>query len=112
MRKVLDLIWVRWQQIFFGKSEKKDSTALSTNRPTGKSPRRGESPFRVPDAAQRPFGGAPQSRNPQQSERHDGPQARPGMKASSVPLRAGLLFLATRFVGLVSRTRCSVLYAA
>src|SRR6266851_3124306 len=23
MRKVLDLIWVRWQQIFFGKSEKK-----------------------------------------------------------------------------------------
>ena len=28
---------VRWQQIFFGKSEIKDSTALSTNRPTGKS---------------------------------------------------------------------------
>jgi hypothetical protein len=30
---------VRWQQIFFGKSEKNDSTPLSTNRPTGKSPR-------------------------------------------------------------------------
>src|SRR5258707_14780911 len=29
---------VRWQQIFFGKSEKNDSTALSRNRPTGKSP--------------------------------------------------------------------------
>src|SRR5260370_36155051 len=37
MATVLDLIWVRWQQIFFGKSEIKDSTALSTNRPTGKS---------------------------------------------------------------------------
>src|SRR6267378_3126818 len=36
--KVLDLIWVRWQQIFFGKSEKNDSTTLSANRPTGKSP--------------------------------------------------------------------------
>ena len=35
--RVLELIWVRWQQIFFGKSEIKDSTALSTNRPTGKS---------------------------------------------------------------------------
>src|SRR5712691_13432589 len=35
------------EQIFFGKSEKKDSTALSTNRPTGKS--RGCSP----DGAQR-----------------------------------------------------------
>ena len=31
---------VRRQQIFFGKSEIKDSTALSTNRPTGKSPDR------------------------------------------------------------------------
>jgi len=37
MATVLDVIWVRWQQIFFGKSEKKDSTRLSTNRPTGKS---------------------------------------------------------------------------
>src|SRR6266576_4697294 len=39
MRKVLDLIWGKWQQIFFGKSEKKDSTRLSTNHPTGKSRR-------------------------------------------------------------------------
>src|SRR6266581_1846669 len=30
MARVLELIWVRWQQIFFGKSEKKDSTASST----------------------------------------------------------------------------------
>ena len=37
MATVLDLIWVRWQQIFFGKSEIKDSTAPLTNRPTGKS---------------------------------------------------------------------------
>ena len=37
---------VRWQQIFFGKSEIKDSTALSTNRPTGKSPHGAESKFR------------------------------------------------------------------
>src|SRR5712691_5707098 len=107
MRTVLDLISVRWQQIFFGKSEKKDSTAPSTNRPTGKSPRRGESPFRGPDAAQRPFGGAPQSRNPQQSERHDGPQARPDMKASSVPLRAGLLFFIKGADTSSSRTRHS-----
>ena len=35
MATVLDLIWVRWQQIFFGKSEIKDSTP---NGPTGKSP--------------------------------------------------------------------------
>jgi hypothetical protein len=28
MATVLDLIWVRWQQVFFGKSERKDSTAL------------------------------------------------------------------------------------
>jgi hypothetical protein len=28
MATVLDLIWVGWQQIFFGKSEIKDSTAL------------------------------------------------------------------------------------
>src|SRR5229473_4507505 len=28
MARVLDVIWVRWQQIFFGKSEIKDSTAL------------------------------------------------------------------------------------
>src|SRR5712664_4082219 len=27
MARVLDVIWVRWQQIFFGKSEIKDSTA-------------------------------------------------------------------------------------
>src|SRR3979490_1873870 len=37
MRKVLDLIWGKWEQVFFRKSEKKDSTRLSTNRPTGKS---------------------------------------------------------------------------
>jgi hypothetical protein len=37
MPKVLDLIWGAWEQIFFGKSEKNDSTALSTTRPTGKS---------------------------------------------------------------------------
>ena len=143
MRKVLDLIWVRWQQIFFGKSEKKDSTAgksptavarmersairgrrrvspgfrgvyhrariratrwrhpgydvrqrhcekrlvpRSSTSPTRKSSHRGESRFRVPGAAQRPFGGAPQSRNPQQSERHDGP------RISSAPRRKrGLL---------------------
>jgi hypothetical protein len=34
MATVLDLIWVGWQQIFFGKSEIKDSTP---NGPTGKS---------------------------------------------------------------------------
>src|SRR6266702_4732846 len=39
MARVLDLIWVRWEQVFFGKSEIKDSTRLSTNRPTGKSRR-------------------------------------------------------------------------
>src|SRR6266702_1101966 len=37
MARVLELIWVRWEQVFFGKSERKDSTRLSTNRPTGKS---------------------------------------------------------------------------
>jgi len=38
------VIWGKWQQIFFGKSEKKDSTALSTNRPSGKSPDRAVQP--------------------------------------------------------------------
>src|SRR5712675_1090959 len=37
MATVLDVIWVGWQQISFGKSEIKDSTTPSTNRPTGKS---------------------------------------------------------------------------
>jgi hypothetical protein len=35
MATVLDLIWVGWQQIFFGKSEKKTRQPC---RPTGKSP--------------------------------------------------------------------------
>src|SRR6266567_2611208 len=34
MARVLELIWVRWEQVFFGKSERKDSTRLSTNRST------------------------------------------------------------------------------
>jgi hypothetical protein len=38
MRKVLDVIWVRWEQKYLSENPKKDSTALSTNRPTGKSP--------------------------------------------------------------------------
>ncbi len=35
MRKVVDVIWGRWKQKYFCKG---DSTPLSTNRPTGKSP--------------------------------------------------------------------------
>jgi hypothetical protein len=37
MRKVLDVIWGKWEQKYFSEKPKKDSTALSTNRPTGKS---------------------------------------------------------------------------
>jgi hypothetical protein len=37
MRKVLDVIWGAWEQKYFSEEPKKDSTALSTNRPTGKS---------------------------------------------------------------------------
>src|SRR6195256_1633575 len=33
MRKVLDVIWGRWEQKYFSENPKKDSTALSTNRP-------------------------------------------------------------------------------
>jgi hypothetical protein len=37
MPKVLDLIWGEWEQKYFSENQKKDSTRLSTNRPTGKS---------------------------------------------------------------------------
>jgi hypothetical protein len=37
MRKVLDLIWGEWEQKYFSENQKKDSTRLSTNCPTGKS---------------------------------------------------------------------------
>src|SRR6266436_4908323 len=37
MRRVLELIWGKWEQKYFSENQKKDSTALSTNRPTGKS---------------------------------------------------------------------------
>jgi hypothetical protein len=37
MRKVLDLIWGEWEQNYFSENQKKDSTRLSTNGPTGKS---------------------------------------------------------------------------
>ena len=35
----IDLIWGKWEQKYFSENQKKDSTALSTNRPTGKSSR-------------------------------------------------------------------------
>jgi FMN-dependent NADH-azoreductase len=35
MRKVLDLIWGEWEQKYFSENQKKDSTPLSRNRPTG-----------------------------------------------------------------------------
>jgi len=64
----------RWQQIFFGKSENKDSTAPSTNRPTGKSPHGARAnSARVPDAVQRPSRCSAEP-GPQQIERHDGPR--------------------------------------
>jgi hypothetical protein len=51
MAKVLEMIWGEWKQESFCKG---DSTSLSTNRPTGKSPDVDESKFsRVPDAVQR-----------------------------------------------------------
>jgi hypothetical protein len=37
MAKVLDVIWGEWEQKYLSENQKKDSTALSTNRPTGKS---------------------------------------------------------------------------
>jgi hypothetical protein len=37
MARVLDLIWGEWEQKYFSENQKKDSTPLSTNRPTGKS---------------------------------------------------------------------------
>jgi len=37
MRKVLDLIWGKCEQKYLSENQKKDSTAPSTNRPTGKS---------------------------------------------------------------------------
>jgi hypothetical protein len=37
MRKILDVIWGDWEQEYFSENQKKDSTRLSTNRPTGKS---------------------------------------------------------------------------
>jgi hypothetical protein len=44
MRKVLDLIWGVWEQKYFSENQKKDSTRLSTTRPTGKSPDRAVQP--------------------------------------------------------------------
>ena len=75
------MIWVRWQQIFFGKSEKK------TRQPCQETARRANhliareqiSPvFRTRCSALR---AAPQSRDPQQIERHHGP------RISSAPRR-------------------------
>ena len=37
MRKVLDLIGGKWEQKYFSENQKKDSTAKSERRPTGKS---------------------------------------------------------------------------
>jgi hypothetical protein len=37
MARVVDLIWGEWEQKYFSENQKKDSTRLSTNRPTGKS---------------------------------------------------------------------------
>jgi hypothetical protein len=57
MRKVLDLIWGEWEQKYLSENQKKDSTALSTNSPTGKSPHGGESKFRsCPGRGAAPFG--------------------------------------------------------
>jgi hypothetical protein len=44
MRKVLDLIWDKWEQKYFSENQKKDSTRLSTNGPTGKSAGRAVQP--------------------------------------------------------------------
>jgi hypothetical protein len=44
MRKVLDVIWGEWEQKYFSENQKKDSTALSTKRPTGKSADRAVQP--------------------------------------------------------------------
>src|SRR6266852_3282414 len=38
MRKVLDLIWGKWEQKYLSENQKYDSTHLSRNSPTGKSP--------------------------------------------------------------------------
>ena len=37
MAGVVNVIWGKWEQKYFSENQKKDSTALSTNRPTGKS---------------------------------------------------------------------------
>jgi hypothetical protein len=46
MATVLDLIWGKWEQKYFSENQKKDSTALSTSCPTGKSLDSSESKFR------------------------------------------------------------------
>jgi hypothetical protein len=37
MARVLELIWGKWEQKYFSENQKKDSTRLSTDRPSGKS---------------------------------------------------------------------------
>jgi hypothetical protein len=37
MARILEVIWGEWEQKYFSENPKKDSTRLSTNRPTGKS---------------------------------------------------------------------------
>jgi hypothetical protein len=37
MRKVLELIWGKWEPKYFSENQKKDSTGKSERRPTGKS---------------------------------------------------------------------------
>jgi len=58
MATVLDLIWVGWQQLFFGKSEIKDSTP---NGPTGKSRRLQPGWSQRVGAKRRPMTGSAQS---------------------------------------------------
>src|SRR5260370_25096191 len=77
MRKVLDVIWgVRKQKYFC----KEDSTQ---NCPTGKSPRRREHIPLVSRTRCSALRAAPQSRDPQQSERHDGPRIAAAHPAAS-----------------------------
>jgi hypothetical protein len=59
------LIWGKWEQNYFSENPKKDSTALSTNRPTGKSPAANYSFVQL--------GRAGRARNPIRMQ--DGPEA-------------------------------------